>query len=478
MAFPDRFVFGAASSSYQIEGAVGEDGRGPSIWDAWCHDRTTAGGPGHNPTATRERVWSNHNADRACDHHRLYREDVAMMKRMGLQAYRFSVAWPRVLPDGTGRVEPRGLDFYKRLVDELLGAGITPYVTLFHWDYPLELFHRGGWMNRDSVEWFGEYASVIAAALGDRVKHWMTLNEPHVFLQFGHGDAKDAPGLRLGLRSLLLACHHALMSHGRGVQALRAGCAGPVEIGYAPVCVTRYPASASEADDRAATRAMAGFEGLNLWNNAWYNDAIFFGRYPEEGLALFGAEAPTPRAGDMELISQKLDFIGLNIYEGAPVRAGADGNPVACERHASHPLTAYRWPVEPKSLYYGPRFIHQRYGVPVYITENGMSGVDWVSSDGRVHDPQRIDFTRRYLLELERAVADGVDVRGYFHWSILDNFEWTQGFKERFGLVHVDFATQKRTIKDSGSWYANVARTRGRSLRDDPFATGAYPTIT
>lgn len=471
MSFPANFTWGAASSAYQIEGAWDTDGRGPSIWDTYCHAIPTEGGPGYNPQ--KPNVFQGHTGDAACDHYNRYKEDVAIMKSLGLKAYRFSLSWSRIMPEGAGAVNAKGLDFYDRLVNELLDKGITPYATLFHWDYPEALFRRGGWLNRESVKWFADYTQVVADRFGDRVKNWMTLNEPQVFLQFGHADATNAPGLRLPTRELLVACHHALMAHGAGVQMLRARCKGPQSIGYAPVCVTKYPATDSVQDQKAALDAMGSVTERNIWNNTWYADAIVRGHYPEDGLKLFGADAPKSPAiqpGDMELISQKIDFIGVNIYEGTPMRMGENGKPVAVERPPTHPTTAFRWPVEPKSLHWGPRYTYERYKLPVYITENGMSGIDWVSMDGKVHDPQRIDFTRRYLLELRNAIRAGSDIRGYFHWSILDNFEWSAGYKERFGLVHVDYTTQKRTPKDSAHWYGKVIASNGAHLDQDPFA--------
>lgn len=466
MSFPASFTWGAASSAYQIEGAWNQDGRGPSIWDTYCHAIPTEGGPAHTPA--KPNVFQGHTGDVACDHYNRYKEDVGIMKSIGLKAYRFSIAWTRVMPEGAGSINAKGLDFYDRLVNELLSAGITPYATLFHWDYPEALFRKGGWLNRDSVKWFADYTQAVSDRLGDRVKNWMTLNEPQVFLQFGHADAHNAPGLRLPTRELLLACHHALMSHGAGVQVLRARGKGPQSIGYAPVCVTRYPATDSAADQQAAIEAMGSITERNLWNNTWYADAIVRGHYPEDGLKIFGADAPKPQPGDMELISQKIDFIGVNIYEGTPVRRGESGKPEVVERHHTHPTTAFRWPVEPKSLHWGPRYTYERYKLPVYITENGMSGIDWIGMDGKVHDPQRIDFTRRYLLELRNAIRAGSDIRGYFHWSILDNFEWSQGYKERFGLIHVDYATQKRTPKDSAYWYQKVIASNGAHLDVNP----------
>jgi beta-glucosidase len=448
MGFPDGFVWGVAASSYQIEGAALKDGRGPSIWDTFCRV------PGA--------VWNGQTGDTACDHYHRYREDVGIIKQLGAQAYRLSVSWPRVLPEGTGRINAAGLGFYSRLVDELLAAGVTPYVTLFHWDYPQALYERGGWLNRESADWFAEYVGVVVDRLSDRVSHWMTLNEPQVFLKYGHGDGVNAPGLKLPLADQLLATHHALLAHGRAVQAIRAGTKRPALIGWAPVCVVKYPKTS--ADIESARRATCGVTERHLWNNSWFNDPVFKGQYPAEGLKTYGADAPAVPDDDMETIRQPLDFLGLNIYEGQPVRTGADGSAVACERAVGHALTAFRWAVEPESLYWGPRFMHERYGLPIYITENGLSNVDWVSLDGKVHDPQRIDFTQRYLRALRRASDDGVDIRGYFHWSLMDNFEWAAGYKERFGLVYVDFETQERILKDSAHWYRRVIGSNGATL--------------
>lgn len=450
MGFPGGFVWGAATSAYQIEGAASIDGRGRSIWDDFCRVKGA--------------VWSDQSGEIACDHYHRVAEDVALMQRIGLKAYRFSVAWPRVLPEGRGAINRKGLDFYSRLVDELLRAGITPYATLFHWDYPSTLLRRGGWLNRQSAEWFADYVRAVVESLSDRVRHWMTLNEPQVFLKFGHGDGINAPGLRLSLAEQLLAAHHVLLAHGHGVQAIRAHARAPALVGWAPVCVVRYPATRGAADVEAARRATLGSAQRDLWNNSWFNDPVFRGEYPAELRALYGDDAPNVEPGDMEQVRQPLDFLGLNIYEGQPVQAGQDGRAVAVERPPGHALTAFRWPVEPQSLYWGPRFMHERYRLPILITENGVSNVDWISLDGLVHDPQRIDFTRRYLLALRRACEDGVDVRGYFHWSFMDNFEWAAGLRERFGLVFVDYPTQSRVLKDSAHWYRGVIESNGASL--------------
>jgi beta-glucosidase len=454
MPFPSDFVWGVAASAYQIEGATRADGRADSIWDTFCRQ------PGA--------IWSGQTGDIACDHYARMPADVALMQELGVRAYRFSIAWPRIMPEGTGRVLRAGVDFYSRLVDHLLAANITPFATLFHWDYPQALSDRGGWLSRESADWFAEYTAVVIDALSDRVVHWMTLNEPQVFLKFGHADGINAPGLKLPLREQLLATHHALLAHGKAVQVIRACARRKVHVGYAPVCVVKYPASTSERDIAAARALTNGFPDRTLWNNAWFNDPVFLGRYPEEGLKHFAPDVPDFNPADLREIHQPLDFLGLNIYEGQPVRAGDDGVAIPVERAVGHPTTAFRWPVEPQSLHWGPRFMHERYNIPIYITENGLSNIDWVSLDGKVHDPQRIDFTRRYLLALRDAIDAGVDIRGYFHWSFMDNFEWAAGYKERFGLVHVDFTTQARVPKDSAYWYRRVMHTNGAALDETP----------
>ncbi len=454
--FGPEFVWGAASSAYQIEGAASADGRGPSVWDDMCK----------RPGA----IHGGRHGEEACDHYHRAVGDVALMERIGLQAYRLSISWPRVMPDGVGRVNGAGLDFYDRLIDTLLSAGIEPWVTLFHWDYPMALYHRGGWLNRDSAEWFAEYAAVVVRRLGDRVGRWMTLNEPQIFIGLGHGDGTHAPGIKLSFADRLLVTHHALLAHGRGVQAIRGNTRRRCQVGWAPAMRVEYPETESPSDIDAARRSTFSITQKDSWNNTWFADPVCLGRYPADGVELFGADMPKIQEGDLETISQPLDFFGANIYSGTPVRAGPDGKPKVVPFPAGWPETAFRWPVAPESLYWGPRLIHERFGVPVVITENGMSGLDWVGVDGRVRDTARIDFTRRYLTALRRAVRDGVDIRGYFHWSIMDNFEWAEGYRHRFGLVHVDYATQQRTLKDSAYWYARVIATGGASL-DEPIET-------
>jgi beta-glucosidase len=449
MAFRDDFVWGVAASSYQIEGGTPDDGRGESIWDEFCRV------PGA--------VFDGHSGAVACDHYRRWPDDLALISAIGARAYRLSISWPRVMPDGTGRVNPAGIDFYSRLVDGLLERDIQPWVTLFHWDLPAALQRRGGWLNRDIARWFEDYSAVVVDALSDRVSRWMTLNEPQVFIKFGHADGTNAPGLKLPLADQLLATHHCLLAHGRSVRAIRDRAKTTPAVGWAVVCVVRMPHAPADLD--AARAATLGIHEPHLWNNSWYSDAVLRGRYPDDGLRVYGSAAPTPHPGDMELMSPPLDFIGLNIYEGQHVRANPDGGtPLPAPRAPGYPRTAFGWPIEPDSLYWGPRFMHERYRLPVYITENGLSNLDWVALDGGVHDPNRIDFTARYLRALRRAAADAVDVRGYFHWSLMDNFEWAAGYRERFGLIHVDYATQKRTLKDSAHWFRTVIESNGSAL--------------
>ena len=447
MSFPEGFVWGAAAASYQIEGGAYDDGKGLSVWDMLCR----------KPGA----IWSGHTGDVACDHYRRYEDDVAIMKEIGLQAYRLSISWPRVMPSGVGTASDEGLGFYDRLVDALLDAGITPYVTLFHWDYPYELYCRGGWLNGDSPDWFADYAKVVADKLSDRVADWMTLNEPQCFIGLGHQEGRHAPGDRLGFAQVLRGGHNALLAHGKATQAIRAASQIPCRVGYAPVGVVKMPHTEGDADVEAARQATFRISDRNCWNNTWWMDPVFLGHYPEDGLALFGADAPEVRGGDMATISQPMDFFGVNIYNGQTVRAGEGGQPEEVDRGVGYPKTAFHWPVTPTALYWGPRFLHERYSLPMVVTENGMSNADWVSLDGKVHDPQRIDFLQRYIREFGRAGEDGAEVAGYFVWSIMDNFEWAEGYRERFGIVHVDYLTQKRIIKDSAYWYRDVIASNG-----------------
>lgn len=449
--FGEDFVWGAATSSYQIEGAAREDGKGLHIWDVFCQEKG--------------RVFGGHTGDVACDHYHRFREDVAIMKEMGLKAYRFSLSWARILPDGTGRVNEAGIHFYNQLIDELLNAGIEPYITLFHWDYPYELYKQGGWMNAESAGWLGEYAKLVARRFSDRVSKFITLNEPQCFIGLSYLDGIHAPGVCVPLKDSFEMAHNVLKAHGLAVQMLRQYAKRKIEVGYAPTGSMSYPASGDARDVEAARRHLFALPEEDrdwAWNVSFWSDPVFFGHYPEEVLRRYGTCMPKVSAEDEKLIAEPIDFYGQNIYNGNRIRQGPDGRPEIVERYAGFPRTAIGWPVTPECLYWGPKFLYERYQKPIYITENGLSCHDVVSLDGKVHDPNRIDFTRRYLGYLRQAVEDGIDVRGYFHWSLLDNFEWHSGYGERFGMVYVDYRTGERIWKDSAYWYRDWISNGGK----------------
>lgn len=442
MGFCKGFAWGAATSSYQIEGAWNEDGKGLSIWDVYAHQNGT--------------IEDGSTGDIACDHYHLFRDDVKLMKEIGLKAYRFSISWPRIFSNGTGEVNEKGLKFYSDLIDCLIENGIEPYITLYHWELPYELHKKGGWMNGDSVQWFAEYAKVIAERFSDRVTHFITFNEPQVFIGHGYLLAANAPGLKSTYRDVFQMAHNVLKAHGAAVKAMRAAAVRPIKIGFAPTCSAHYPASEKPEDIEAARQQLFACEPVNprvMWNVTWWSDPVFFGRYPADGLELYKEYLPEITDEDMALINQPIDFYCQNIYNGKAVAMDADGKPYFPERPLGYPRNDLGWSITPPCLRWGPRFLYERYGHPIYISENGMSAHDVISLDGGVHDPNRIDFLNRYLLELEKATNDGADVRGYFLWSLMDNFEWTNGYNSRFGIIYVDYSTQKRIIKDSGYWY-------------------------
>ncbi len=449
-AFPSDFVWGVGTSCYQIEGAVAEDGKGPSVWDDFCQ--------------TPHKVSGGDTGETACDHYHRYHEDVELMRELHIPNYRFSISWPRLLPDGKGAVNRPGLDFYDSLVDTLLAHQIQPWVTLFHWDYPSKLQKLGGWLNPESPGWFADYARVVVERLSDRVRHWITINEPQSFMRFGHVDGTNAPGLELSLPDRLLACHHVLLAHGRAVETIRETAKLPPLVGWAPVGVAAMPESCSEADSTAAQQAMAEVPET-LWSNIWFNDPVFLGEYPAAGLQAFGRLVPNYTTEEMQTISSPLDFLGLNIYTGTIVRATKGGGFTSVTPEAGWPHTAFDWPVYEESLYWGPKFYWERYKTPLYITENGMANIDWVDLHGEVSDPQRIDYLSRYLAQLQRGIEEGIDVQGYFLWSLLDNFEWAEGFSKRFGLIHVNFQSQQRIPKQSAYWYRDLIRSQGQPIK-------------
>lgn len=439
-SFPPDFLWGAATSAYQIEGSPLADGAGPSIWHEFAH----------TPGRTRD----GDTGDLACDHYRRYRDDVALMGGLGLNAYRFSVSWSRVLPEGRGRINPQGLDFYQRLVDALLEQGIQPMLTLYHWDLPAALDRWGGWLNPDSAGWFADYAQILFRALDDRVRLWVTLNEPWVVVDGGYLHGVLAPGLRNPFAAPH-AAHNLLRAHAAATQAYRA--VGRHQIGLVVNLEPKYPATET-ADDLAATMRADAY-----WNRQ-YLDPVFLGTYPPELAEIFGAAWPTFAAADLETLRQPPDFLGINYYSRQVVRHDPRDWPLAAARvrQARQTHTGLDWEVYPQGLTDILQWVAGRYGpLPLYITENGAAFYDPPQAGGAVVDPLRRRYLRDHLRAALAALAAGVDLRGYFAWSLLDNFEWAHGYSQRFGLVHVDYATQRRTVKTSGKWYAEIVRGRG-----------------
>lgn len=448
--FPRDFVFGVATSSYQIEGAVDVDGRGPSIWDTFC--RT----PG--------KVKNGDNGDRACEHYWRFAQDIELMRSLGVQAYRFSIAWPRIFPTGTeSSPNEAGLAFYDRLVDALLSAGITPWVTLYHWDLPQGLQDRGGWAARETVDAFVRYAEVVVARLGGRVKHWITHNEPWCIAMLGHMNGEHAPGHKDWPEALRVV-HHLLLSHGLAVPVLRAGSPG-AKVGITLNLVPGYPASPSAAD-ADATRHFEGFF------NRWYLDPVFGRGYPTDMVADYQAlgrlpAGPLPfvQPGDLEIMGVETDFLGINYYSRAILRSDripeADNAPRLIPEPGPSQRTDIGWEVFPQGLYDLLQQIHKDYGpIPLVITENGASYATAPAEDGAIHDQARVDYFRGHLQACAEAIASGVPLVGYFGWSLMDNFEWAYGYSERFGLVWVDYQTQERIPKDSARFYASLIRER------------------
>jgi len=442
--FPEGFLWGCATSAYQIEGSPLADGAGPSIWQRFAHT------PG--------RIHNGDTGDVACDHYHRYADDVAVMQSLGMKAYRFSIAWSRILPAGTGSVNAAGLDFYDRLVDALCEHGISPIITLYHWDLPAALDDRGGWLNPEIASWFADYATIMYRRFDDRVRRWATLNEPWVVSDGGYLHGALAPGHRNRFEAPI-ASHNLMRAHGAAVQAYRA--VGRNQIGLVVNLEPQTPATQAPADLAAANR-------VDAYMNRQYLDPALLGRYPDEMTEIFGEAWPRWPDRDLALIRQPIDFLGINYYTRSVRRHDDAAWPLHASvvRQPSSTYTETAWEVYPRAFTELLVWVRQRYGeLPIYIMENGAAFYDPpVAEHNRVHDPLRVSYLRSHLRAVHAAIQQGVDVRGYMVWSLLDNLEWSLGFSKRFGIVHVDFATQQRTPKDSARYYARVIDSHGAVL--------------
>ncbi len=436
MGFSKDFLWGAATAAYQVEGGYLDDGKGPGIWDALS--------AGH--------VVHGDNGNVSADHYHHYKEDVALMKEIGLKSYRFSVSWPRVIPE-EGKVNEKGLAFYSDLVDELLAVGIVPMVTLFHWNLPMWAHEKGGWTWDGISDAFADYVKIVVDALSDRVQYWMTVNEPQCFIGAGYLGGAHAPFLQV-IDKVPELTKNTLYAHGKAVSAIRAHAKKSPLIGFAPTGSYFTPDNDSPEAIEAARSAT--YEETMPFGCSWWMDPVLLGTIPAGLKSILTEE-------DMKIIYRPLDFCGFNLYNSNNYNDPYDGSPNP-KIYSGMPRTAMGWPITPEALYWIPRFHYERYHLPILITENGMANIDFVMSDGKVHDPQRIDYMRRYIKEVKRAIDDGIPVIGYQYWSLMDNFEWAEGYDKRFGLIHVDYQTLKRTLKDSAHFYAEIIRTNGENL--------------
>jgi len=447
MSFSEHFVWGVASSAYQTEGACFENGKGASIWDTFSH-RTGAD-------------ISDSNGDIACDAYHLYEKDISLMASLGVRAYRFSVSWPRVDPQGDGDWNEEGLNYYDRVVDCCISHGIEPYVTLYHWDLPQELESVGGWLARGTADAFAKYCCKVAARFGGRVNNYFTLNEIQCVVSLGYESGIHAPGRKCTPEELFCVHHNLLLAHGLAFRAIRE--VNPAAlIGIASTGRLCYPSTQTKEDLKAANDAT--FETSDddwMFTHQMVMDPICLGRYPDCSGTVLQKLINDVSAEDMTVIHTDVDCLALNIYNGSKVRSDDKGRPVYVPKPDGCPRTALKWPITPEIMEYGPRFLWERYGRPVLITENGSSCNDFIYLDGKVHDGDRIDFLTRYLRALQRCAESGVPIDGYFHWAFTDNFEWNNGYGERLGLVYVDYETQERILKDSAKWYSSVIRLNG-----------------
>lgn len=441
MSFDKDFAWGVATASYQIEGGAYEADKGLNVWDVGSR--------------TQGRIYEGHSGDVGCDHYHRMKEDVALMKKLGIKNYRFSVNWARLIPNGTGKISEAGKKFYLDLFSELKKAGITPWVTLFHWDYPYELYLKGGWLNSESSAWFEEYASVCVELFGDYVDHYILINEPQCFVGLGHYSGEHAPFLKLPAGEVLRCAHNVILACAKAEKKIRAK-KPDAKIGIAQAYWPSLPYRETDYE-RAKEETFAcnrGFGSPALWA-----EPLLYGTYPADYLAWMEEVGFTPSEKDMKLMKSKLDFIGLNTYTGNYVTE-QDGKTVDVTPKPSVPKTEMRWTVFPDALYYGPKFMYEKYRLPIVYTENGVALTEWKSLEGEINDDCRIDYIKRYLRALNRAAKD-VPVKGYFYWSFIDNFEWAEGYSKHFGLVHIDYDTCERTPKKSAYWYQKVIESNG-----------------
>ncbi|RRA48796.1 GH1 family beta-glucosidase [Acidipila sp. EB88] len=437
--FPEGFLWGSATASYQVEGAVKEDGRGTTIWDTFAHT------PG--------KTHDGDTGDVADDDYHRYKEDIGVMKELGLKSCRFSVAWSRIFPSGTGTPNPKGLDHYHRFVDALLEAGIAPYCTLYHWDLPQALEDKGGWQSKDTSKAYADYAGYTAGKLSDKVKNFMTMNEIRSFTELGYGNGRHAPGLQIGKKGLAQVNHNAVLGHGLGVKAIRAQAKAGTLVGLADNATVTCPVIANAEHIEAARHAYRE-------ENAMYLNVIMTGKYTDAYLKMLGADAPQTTPDELQTIASPLDFVGLNVYQPTWVMAdkSKETGYSVVPKPSSYPHMFSDWlDIGPEALYWSPKLAHELYGIKtLYITENGASSDDKLTADGQILDTDRTMYLRNYIRNLQKAVAEGVPVKGYFLWSLLDNYEWADGYQKRFGITYVDFETQKRTPKLSSRFYKSV----------------------
>ncbi|MFH1760901.1 MAG: GH1 family beta-glucosidase [bacterium] len=441
LIFPDNFLWGASTASYQIEGGVNQDGRGETIWDRFCR--------------IPNKVLNNDNGNIACDHYNRYREDIAIMKQIGLQAYRFSIAWSRLFPHGHGKLNQQGMDFYSSLIDGLLEKDIKPVATLFHWDFPQALQDMGGWANRDTVYRFRDYSAAAVEKLGDRIKYWITLNEPEIFTYFGHWYGRHAPGIK-DLKTALNTAHHLMLGHGETLLALR-HMRNDLKCGISLATNLTFPASSAKEDLRAAEIHHTAF-------NQWFYEPVFKGQYPASGLDIFKSFLPDIHEKDMDVIKTPLDWLGINNYSRHVIKYNADLPPVKGETVVpdNAQVTDFNWEICPDIFYQTLKWVEENYHPgEIYVTENGASFADGPDKDKKIFDIRRINFLKQYISAAHRAIQDGVPLKGYFQWSLMDNFEWAQGYSQRFGIVYIDYKTRERIIKESGHWYAKVIEVNG-----------------